>query len=189
MNLAFISDIHSNLEGLEKVIKKMEDFSIDKIYCLGDIVGYGDNPNEVIELLKLNNIYCIKGNHDDMLINGSLEEKYNFPFTQKIITVESMNFLANLQDNIILIEEDAILSHAVPFSSNIYLYSNSDFTILDSVNYKYIFMGHTHYPMLMSYYDKKVINPGSVGQPRDSNSKSSFLICDMKDERFEFIRI
>jgi putative phosphoesterase len=189
MKLAFISDIHSNIEALEKSIKKIEEFSVDKIYCLGDIVGYGNNPNEVIALLKLKNIECISGNHDKLFIDGSMSEKYNFPYTRSVITSDSIQFLESLKNYIVLKEYNAILSHAVPNSDNIYLYANSDFAILDEIKYQYIFMGHTHYPMLMSYYEKKIINPGSIGQPRDKNIRSSFLICDIEDEHFEFIRV
>lgn len=189
MKLAFISDIHSNIEALKKSIKKIEKFNVDKIYCLGDIVGYGNNPNEVIILLKDKKIDCINGNHDELFLNGSMSEKYNFPFTRDIITNDSKEFLSKLKKYIILEEYNAILSHAVPFSDDVYLHANSDFSILDNIDFKYIFMGHTHYPMFMSYYDKKILNPGSIGQPRDKNSSSSFLICNIKSERFEFVRV
>lgn len=189
MKLAFISDIHSNIEALEKSIKKIEEYNIEKIYCLGDIVGYGNNPNEVINLLKIKGIECISGNHDTLFLNGNMSEKYNFPYTRDVITKKSIQFLEGLKEYIILKEYNAILSHAVPYSENVYLYANSDFSILDNINFKYIFMGHTHYPMFMSYYDKKVLNPGSIGQSRDRNINSSFIICDIENERFEFIRI
>ncbi len=189
MKIAFISDIHANIGALERSIEKIDDYNVDKIYCLGDLIGYGDYPNEVISLIIERGIISIRGNHEEIFLAGNLLEKYNFPFTKKIITQKSLDFLNKLDKYIILDEYNTILSHAVPYSDDVYLYANSDFSILDDINYKYIFMGHTHYPMMMSYYDKKILNPGSIGQPRDKNSKSSFLICDFESEVFEFIRI
>src|SRR3989338_9997626 len=99
MKIAIIADVHSNLEALEGVLKDISNKNVDEIICLGDLVGYGANPNEVIELIKKKNIKCIKGNHD---LNAVTLEKLDFfndkaqealKFTNKILTEDNKKYL------------------------------------------------------------------------------------------------
>jgi predicted phosphodiesterase len=189
MNSAFLADIHSDISSLKRVLNFLKSKSIDNIYCLGDIIGYGDYPNEVISLLKESGAISILGNHEKMFLKGIYPEEYNLVYTKNVITDASLEYLKSLPENIILKDHKAILSHAVPFTDNEYFYVNSDFSIFDNIDHELIFLGHTHRPMLMSYHEKKIINPGSVGPARDKNEKSSLLICDLDNQRFEFIRI
>jgi predicted phosphodiesterase len=70
-----------------------------------------------------------------------------------------------------------------------YLYPNSNFAVFDNAPYKYYFIAHTHRPMYLSYFDKKILNPGSVGQPRDGDDRPSIVCFDLDDDYFEFRRI
>lgn len=189
MKIGVISDIHSNKASLKKALNFFRSKGIKRIYCLGDIIGYGDHPNEVIEMLRKERVICIAGNHERMLLGGNRSEKYNMRYTRKVITDSSVEYLKGLPGFIELKRYKAILSHAVPFTKDRYYYANSDFSVFDKVDYRIIFLGHAHYPMFMSYYNKKIINPGSVGQPRDGNKKAALLVCDLDKGRFDFVRI
>lgn len=189
MKAAFIADIHANLAAMEKTNQFLAPLTLDAVYCLGDIIGYGDFPNEVIALLQDIGAHSIIGNHERMLLDNNLQERYNLPYTASILSDESRHYLANLPDTIVLEHYDAVLSHGVPFSNFDYLYANSDFSIIDSVPHSKIFMGHTHYPMLMSYYTKTIFNPGSIGQPRDGIPRISLLIFDFDTMSAHFVRI
>lgn len=188
MKIIFISDIHANLSALESVVRYLGRLDFDEIYCLGDIIGYGNFPNEVITLLQQIGARSILGNHEYLFLKEEEGEKYNFPYTRKIITDSSLEYIRSLPRKIEIPRFDTILSHGVPNTDFEYLYANSDFTILKNVCFKRIIMGHTHYPMMMSYYDKTIINPGSVGLSRDRTNKASFLLADFVGESYHFIR-
>lgn len=188
MNL-LVSDIHSNIYALEKVLEYIKNRTIDNIYCLGDIIGYGDYPNECIELLASLNAICIKGNHEVNFFNRSESVKYNMEKTRDVLKPSNIDFLLNLQDFIEMQEYNAILAHTFPVGSTNYIYPNSDFTIFDGMDYKYFLIAHTHRPSYFTYFDKKIINPGSVGQPRDGNVLASAVFFDLSNDYFEFVRI
>jgi len=189
VKIAVLSDIHANVVALKKVMKYLKSSGVTKIYSLGDIIGYGNHPNEVIGLLNRKNVRCIKGNHEQLFLNGIYLKKYNLLFTKRVITKKSLNYLKKLPEKIIIKDANAILTHTVPFASDNYVYANSSFVRFKRIKHKFIVLGHTHYPMYVSYQEKKILNPGSVGQPRDGIEKPSFLICDFQKGIFEFIRI
>jgi len=189
MKIALFSDVHADVKSLKKVIRFLRFQGIADIYCLGDIIGYGKHPNEVISILKKEKIKTIKGNHEKIFLSGKYLKKYNLDYTKKIITKASLEYIHSLPEAIELKSCNAILSHAVPGTKDSYHYANSDFSVFDAIKHKIIFLGHSHYPMLMAYRNKKIINPGSIGQPRDGNDKPSFVICDLKKQIFEFLRI
>ena len=102
MKLGVISDIHGNYLALEKVISKIKLFNVDKILFLGDSVGYLCYPNEVISLLIENNIQCIKGNHEQMLLgeleyNRESEKIYQHRKTMRIITPSNLDYMSKWQ--------------------------------------------------------------------------------------------
>ena len=189
MTSAFLSDIHANADALEKSLRFLRSLNIKTIYCLGDIIGYGSYPNEVVSLIRKEKVVAIKGNHEKIFLKGVYPEKYNMPYTKNVLTDSSLDYLKALPEIIELKEYNAVLSHAVPFTDDDYCYADSDFSVFNSLNYNMIFMGHAHRPMLVTYHAKRIINPGSVGQPRDGIDKASVLICDLDDQRFEFVRI
>jgi predicted phosphodiesterase len=189
MRAAFLADIHANISSLDKVLRFLRREKINKIYCLGDIIGYGKYPNEVIAALKRDRAISLLGNHERIFLSGFYPKKFNLDYTRRVLNGDCLRYIKSLPVYIILKEYKAHLSHDFPAGSDNYLYANSDFSIFDRARHKLIFLAHTHYPMFFAYFNKKIINPGSVGQPRDGNSKASFLLCDLRKEKFEFIRI
>ncbi|HOJ50486.1 MAG TPA: metallophosphoesterase family protein [Spirochaetota bacterium] len=204
MLYAIISDIHANLEALNAVLEDINSFNVDSIYSLGDIIGYGPNPNECVELIIKNNIKSIKGNHERALSNKKYLENFNLiaanviNWTEKELTVENKEILEGLT-NYIILEEKFILVHGSLKNLDKYLVENED--IIEEVEelkesgFKIEFFGHTHISRVIVDEKKPIkpkgnekiklnpdniylINPGSVGQPREADNRASYIIFD-----------
>lgn len=198
MKLALISDIHGNLEALNAVLKEIKKRKIKNTYCLGDIIDYGANSNECVEVIRKNKIPAIMGNHDFTAVTLRGIEWFN-PFAQKpckitnkLLTEKNKKYLLNLPKKLEI--ENMFLVHGSPRD---YL---NEYTYLDTPDYEFkelfkiakkqiIAMGHTHIPFIKKIEDKLIINPGSVGQPRDGNNKASLCVLDNKKLEAEIIRL
>ena len=196
MKIAIISDIHSNLEALEAVLNHIKTKSIDKIICLGDIVGYGASPNECIELLIKNNVECIKGSHD---LNSVTLEKLDFfndkaqealKFTNKVLSEVNKKFLIDLPETIELKNKNNFLGVYGSPSGHLYEFieANTDEDkikdLLELQKFDVVAVGHTHIPDIKRFELKVFLNPGSVGQPRNNNTKAQYAILDLDDINF-----
>jgi predicted phosphodiesterase len=215
MRYAIISDIHSNLEALTAVISKIAELKADRILCLGDIVGYSTNPNEVIDILKSENALCIIGNHD--AVACGLREAHGFNplakraalWTREQLTNESRTFLRDLPKE--LKADDFFLFHGSIHATDRYIIYKEDiqenFQFLEKLTGQpHIgFFGHTHmrttyisdhdvifvdlsFELSLSPSRMYLINPGSVGQPRDHDPRASFLIYDTIEQKVTFYR-
>lgn len=215
MRYAVISDIHSNLEALSAVISKIAGLKADRILCLGDIVGYNTNPNEVIDILKSEKAQCIIGNHD--IVACGLREPEDFNplarsaalWTREQLTKKNKIFLRNLPKELKV--DDFFIFHGSIHDTDRYLLDKEDikenFQRLEKLTGQpYIgFFGHTHVRTTFIYYrdlisvdlsfelsvspsQKYLINPGSVGQPRDYDPRASFLIYDTIEQKVTFYR-
>lgn len=217
MRYAFISDIHSNLEALSAVLKQIDFCNIDETVCLGDIVGYNANPNECIEIINGRNIKCVMGNHDARA--AGLEEPDDFTYlakeailwTRGQLTSQSLAFLKNLPRRLSFSHDKLLAVHGSLQNTDEYIFSLQDvaanFALMDQeTDANTCFFGHTHIRITYKEMKKSIypcyeniitieeamrylINPGSVGQPRDGDSKASFLIYDTSDRKVEFFRI
>lgn len=203
MRILLISDIHGNLTALEAVLKKAGEY--DSVWCLGDIVGYGPNPNECIQLIKEQpGLKCVLGNHDAAAIEIIGSEAFNpsartsCHWTRKELTDESKEFLLSLPEKIKT--KFGVLVHG-SLNDHIVEY------LLDTEKAKMNFglfggdlclVGHTHLPMYFREHpdglieerfiredslkvhleDRMICNPGSVGQPRDHNPRASFAVVN-----------
>lgn len=172
-----ISDIHSNFPALASIINEIPDDSI--IICAGDVVGYYLDCNEVCNLLKERRVHCIKGNHDKYVLGEmqcSLERRklYRVDETQEDLIQENTDWLRALPSKLHLRfynQNNAVRTmsvyHGSPDNCESYIYPNSDLSALTSEESDFVILGHTHHPMKRTKKDTLVINPGSVGQPRD----------------------
>jgi predicted phosphodiesterase len=214
MRVLIITDIHANLIALESVLKDAK--NIEAVWCLGDVVGYGPNPNECIALLKEQpNLECLVGNHDAAslglmdLSTFNTEAKQSVEWTQSQLTSESIQFLESLGEMKVI--GNVTIVHGSP-RQPVYEYlinvkgAKENFDYFDT---DYCFVGHTHLPTLfhMNNVNKRVkltipslngetkllsrtiINPGSVGQPRDRDPRASYAIFDTNDHLWEYNRI
>ena len=213
MKYGIISDIHSNLEALKEVLAACQKERVDKYLCVGDIVGYGPNPKECIDIVQSLGAVCVAGNHDWASI-AKLDASYFTPdgkeaiaWTREHLTMESFTFLNSFP----LIEkvEDLILVHGTLFEPEKFNYQNNIAEVPDSFNLmdkNLCFVGHTHSPKVFVQFTDKVyvsservveieqgvkyiVNVGSVGQPRDGNPLASFCIYDTDAEIIEIKRV
>ncbi len=204
MKYAIISDIHSNLEALMTVLKEIQKKQVDEIVCLGDVVGYGANPDEVAEIVRNEVKYTVRGNHDDALYdNGTFSlinsyAKAAITYTRELLSEENYEWLKRLpMTNKI---EDVLLVHASPSEPHEwkYIFTQTDAQIeLSSFEEKICLIGHTHVPVIFKKsvaggsgpQVRELINVGSVGQPRDGDNRASFGIIDTGKFTYENLRI
>lgn len=204
MRIAIISDIHSNLEALTKAFNIIDRRSIDEIVCLGDIVGYGANPNECVDLVRQRCNIVIKGNHDEAVIDLTVADDFTdnarsaILWTREQITEENLGYLRSL--SIAQQKKDMILVHSSPCEPQEWNYIFDEDTAaraFRSFSEPLCFIGHTHMPMIFSPNgfvsaiandERYLINVGSVGQPRDRNTDLSFGIFDSDTWTYENIR-
>ncbi len=214
MKIAIISDIHGNFQALQAVLADIDNLHIDEVISLGDNVGYGPQPQEVINTLKVRNIASVLGNHEHALNNASYFQRLNFPtqfsldINRSLMEPESFIYCKSLPTYIL--RYGARFVHGCPPESvTTYLWDPSEIRmdrIFISMPEIICFFGHTH--ILSCYIGEKshcqkmevdigsielqpdcryIINPGSVGQPRDSiNFKAKYGIWDQENKTFEF---
>ena len=203
MRIAFISDIHGNYDAFKAVLKDIKKLKVDKVYCLGDIVNYYYEPHKCINILIKKKIKSIKGNHENILFetldNNKKKNYYSKIYGHSInVNIEKLKrkhiiFLKKLKKRIIIKIKDIkiILAHGSPWSLNTYIYPNFKNKIKNSLRkYRadYIFLGHTHIPMNIKINKKtSIINPGSVGQPRNKCNNACWAIFDTKNREINFI--
>ena len=209
MRIAILSDIHGNLEALTTIIDYIEDDSIDEIYCLGDIVGYGSNPNECIEIIAEKCKKVVIGNHDHAVLGLTSTEYFNdfakisTYWTSNILSEQNREFLASLEFT--HIKDDILFVHSTPSEPMMWHYILSEIDARQELNHfeqKVCFIGHSHFPIVFhsNGFSRKskltleqdiryIVNVGSVGQPRDGNPKTCFCIYDDESNEVEYIRL
>jgi len=218
MKYVVFSDIHGNLEAFESFLKFIERKKIDKYLFLGDIVGYGASPNETIQKLKqLHPLYAVRGNHDKAVCGEEPLEAFNpvaataIQWTKKKILKRNLNYLSKLKKGPLIVDENITICHGAPFDEDYYIFG--DFDAAEAFYYtktSICFFGHTHFPFVyrlkknlidgflvqakrkiikLEKNVKYLINPGSIGQPRDRNPSLSFAIFDSKLMQVNFYRV
>lgn len=181
MKFGIISDIHGNIDALDAVITSARQNNVNTFFCAGDFVGYYYDPDLVLDKLKDFSLFCVRGNHEDMLFEcmrkPSSIAKYGSKYgsgleiaLQKLKT-EHFEFLKNLPKTleINIQNKKILLCHGSPWDTDQYIYPDASYEIFEkcfAYDFDYLIMGHTHYPMIKEQNGKKIINPGSVGQAR-----------------------
>ena len=205
--IALISDVHGNYPALEAVIKELEQENPDLWICLGDLVGYGPHPAEVIDEVISRKILCVMGNHDAGVTRALSLDHFRYPnkrllkLTRNKLSGEHLEWLRNLPLTIKSNDNSWIAAHASPVEPENWEYLNSAIRIreiLEDIESDFCFTGHTHIPGLVSDTigmntlkkgHKYFINPGSVGQPRDGDWRASCGILDIKKLTYKNIRV
>jgi diadenosine tetraphosphatase ApaH/serine/threonine PP2A family protein phosphatase len=206
--LGLLSDIHSNLEALDAVLGAMP--RVDRILVLGDIVGYGPDPNAVIARLRALRVRAVLGNHDQAMFEPALLEMFNphaaaaARWTQAALTTESRRYLAPLPNYGRLGPHRYV--HGSPRKPYIWEYILDDLQALEilmRLGQRFCFFGHTHLPRIFTQDGEHVpeseewidlppaalVNPGSVGQPRDGNPAAAFAVVDLGRPAVRFHRV
>lgn len=205
MKTAIISDIHSNLEALTAVLSVIDALPHDEIVCLGDIVGYGANPDECVDVIRERKIPAVMGNHDKAAA-GLIETddfsqmaKAGIAWSKKSLKGESLAFLKALP--LIMETPDILYVHSSPDNPGDFrylIYPSDAFVSYDSFSQKVCFVGHTHRPVIFDPLsgesavltrEKSIVNVGSVGQPRDGDWRACFALFDSERWSVEFFRV
>lgn len=216
MRIAVLSDIHSNLEALEAILEHASLHKVDRYVCLGDVVGYGANPNECIGLLlSLPECPCVLGNHEaavlEIPINMKQSARQAILWTRSVLTKSSMWYIREMKD---MIQWDNLsFCHSNPYRPRNWYYV-AEKTIISSSfarsKAKVLFVGHTHVPVAITRKNffciyirspqhsmvvpvaeanRQIFNGGSIGQPRDGDPRASYLIYDTTKSTIEFFRV
>ena len=203
MRYAILADIHSNLAALEAVLKDIQGRGgADEIWCLGDIVGYGPDPHECIELVRRHCSACVAGNHDWAAVGKVNTTDFNpeaaeaVQWTHRQLKPDEIRYLEGLP--LTLEKGDFTLVHGSP-REPIWEYILAEEEAEENLKYfktPYCFIGHSHIPLLFQCQkacsvktfkaesevktdDKRlIINPGSVGQPRDRDPRASYALYE-----------
>ncbi|QHL87754.1 YfcE family phosphodiesterase [Nibribacter ruber] len=210
MKIAFFSDVHANLPALQAVLADIDAQNPDVIYCLGDLVGYATQPNEVVDLIKARKIPTIAGNYDEGigLANGDCGCAYktdgdkdlgaqSIAYTDAAISPENRSFLRMLPRHIRLEFQNPALNlmlvHGSPRKINEYLFEDrpeeSLLRILRDAQTDVLLFGHTHQPYhrALAYAHNgqtrygHAINIGSVGKPKDGNPKAGYMLLHLHE--------
>ncbi len=199
MKLFIISDIHGNYDALKTAY---DNEKFDKLIFLGDAVDYGPEPDKVIDFLRDNSDINIMGNHDNAVVNNTscncsfemleLSDYTRKNISMKILSKNDIEFIKNFSINkeINIENKRFYLTHGSPYNNiDGYLFASEAekvFRDKDFFNkYDYILIGHTHFMMV---YRNKIINPGSIGQPRDYIPLPSYAIMDTDSDNITFKR-
>jgi len=218
MRIGLFSDVHANLEALEAVLKGYENERIDRYVCLGDIVGYGANPNECCQRVRELTDLVVLGNHDAACCGRMSPEWFNMAARTaveehaRLLETSHMRWLEQLPYRLDF--DHMLLCHGSPYRLEEFLYILEEIDIEEIVQYvptrqPLIFVGHTHRGTTFIYREKPalrvwedasdtinvlpeqgyVFNVGSVGQPRDGDWRASYAIMDTETMTFTLKRI
>jgi len=204
MRVLVISDIHANFTALEAVLKDAG--QADETWCLGDLVGYGPDPNATVEEVQdIPNLTCILGNHDMAAIGRMPLEAFNgdarrsLEYHTKVISASNMDYMRSLSANI-KVRGEATIAHGSPRDPLWEYILNALSARVNFEHFKtpWCFVGHTHIQCMFALDEKTdrvtldqtkvdhavtlrpklILNPGSVGQPRDRDPRAAYAIYD-----------
>ena len=215
MRILVISDIHANYTALQAVLQDAG--ATDETWCLGDLVGYGPDPNAVIEQIReLPMLTCVLGNHDVAVLGRMALEAFNgdarrsLTWTGEVLTADNMDFLRSLPQNP-KVRGDVTLAHGSP-RDPIWEYVLNTLSArlnFDHFDTQYCFVGHSHIQCIFQREKEKdrvtmevtkigkpftlklraILNPGSVGQPRDRDPRAAYAFYDTVDGTWEPRRV
>lgn len=216
MKYAIISDIHGNVEALQAVLNDIRKKKVDSIICLGDIVGYYPDPERCIDLVRKEVAHCVAGNHDYAAIGKIDTQNFTYyayaamEWTKQNISDRARDYLTSLPLTIEL--EDMFFTHSSPSNPQdwVYVFPDSEETVFEAfknLKYNINFIGHTHWPSIMIQEENDrimlhsehsiavldshfyLVNVGSVGQPRDFDSRSCYALYDADKREISIIRV
>jgi putative phosphoesterase len=191
MKIGLIADPHSNLAAFKAVLNDMP--RVDQIICVGDLVGYAAEPNEVVNLVRSKNIRVVMGNHDYAAVTRDVRGFNSLAaqavlWTANHLSGENLKFLSDLPTHLKLtLGQRLYVVHGSPRDPlNEYVfpdYPNRELAeILEGADAEIVVLGHTHVPMKRMIMGKLIVNPGSVGQPRDRDSRASYAVLTLNKE-------
>ncbi len=219
MRYLILSDIHGNWDALAAVQRHLRGMDFGAVLVLGDLVGYGADPDRVVSMVRRlpEPVYIVRGNHDRVVADLSLAEGFNLAaqeavrWTAEHLEESNLRYLSNLPPGPIQVAEDVAICHGSPLDEDDYLLSSGlageVFRLFPS---PVTFFGHTHIPtafvlhpndhevealrvskgaMTLDPERRFLLNPGSVGQPRDRDPRAAFMTYDSERREAEWHRV
>ncbi len=198
MRIAVLSDVHGNRHALEAVLADIDRQRVDWVYCLGDLVGYGANPNEVIEIIRRRRLPTVMGNYDEG-VGYDMDDcgcAYTTPaakhlgdlslkWTREHVTADNKAFLRSLLPSIRfeVVGKRALLVHGSPRKINEYVYETRPQYSLEhiarSAQADLLIFGHTHLPYVKQVAGVLFVNDGSVGKPKDGDVRAAYALVEL----------
>ena len=199
VKIAVLSDVHANLQALEKIFDDAEGRGVEIFLNAGDSIGFGPDPNEVIEMLCEKNVLSILGNYDLEVIEGKAkakgEKKVALDFARKELTKSCEGYLESLPRELKLevAGKKLFVTHGSPRSIEEHIYRDTPVeqlkTLADAVKADVIIVGHSHDQFLRQTGEVFFVNPGSVGRPGDGNPQTAYAILSFNPFNVELIRL
>lgn len=219
MRYLILSDIHSNDEALTAVLARIRRKKFDKVLVLGDFVGYGASPNSVVDKIRQlrREKFMIRGNHDKVVTGVESGELFNAialyaaRWTGEQLSESNHKFLQSLPVGPMVVDNDFAICHGSPRDEDAYIFSDFDaYVNFRETNWNVCFFGHSHIPSVFTLEphairvemvrgdrvrlaldrDKRyLINPGSIGQPRDRDPMAAYAIFDAAERVVHFDRV
>jgi predicted phosphodiesterase len=219
MRYLVLTDIHANLEALEVCLDDAQRRSYDAVLVLGDLVGYGPDPNVIVERVQaLNPVAIVRGNHDKVACGLEQAEGFNSVaksaarWTLETLTPDHRTWLCELPHGPILVDDVVEICHGSPFDEDAYIFDELDAVRALKVSTRPLCLfGHTHYPvtfelsadnfdstgastaaemrLVLREGSKYLVNPGAVGQPRDGDPRAAYAIADTKAKSVDLYRL
>jgi len=214
MKVAIISDIHGNRQAFEAVLNDIADYSVEEVWCLGDLVGYGADPDACVDLARANADVCLAGNHD-LAVAGKIPlDEFSrgagiaVRWTQEVMSAENRDYLATLRTS--ATRADVGLYHASP-RDQVWEYVLSSLLAelcLDAARHRLNLIGHSHVALSFDRSHSQpatgetrregvvldlaagewLLNPGSVGQPRDGDPRAAWMLIDLDEQLAQYRR-
>jgi diadenosine tetraphosphatase ApaH/serine/threonine PP2A family protein phosphatase len=219
MRYLVITDIHANLEALDACLADAQVRGFDQTLVLGDLVGYGPDPNTVVARVQaLKPVAVVRGNHDKVACGLEQADGFNSvaksaaKWTLEVLTPANREWVAGLPEGPTDVDDTVQICHGSPFDEDAYIFDELDAVrALKVASRPLCLFGHTHYPVTFELSDqsfdsigspaapqmvvqmrdgcKYLLNPGSVGQPRDGDPRAAYAIVDTTKRRVELFRV
>ena len=219
MRYLILTDIHANLEALDTCLSDAQARGYDQTLVLGDLIGYGADPNAVIERVRaLRPTAIVRGNHDKVAFGLDQADGFNTVartaalWTLTVLTPENREWVAALPQGPRAVDDLVEICHGAPYDEDAYIFDEADARLaLDTATRPLCLFGHTHYPVTFELTNGSfsrrgaaeegeahldlnegvtyLLNPGSVGQPRDGDSRAAYAIVDTGARRVELFRL
>jgi predicted phosphodiesterase len=213
MRVAVISDVHANYHALEAVLREIDDAGVDAVWCLGDTVGYGPRPNECCEAVQTRAQTCLVGNHDLVVLGELAITDFNdeaaaaAAWTADVLTPSARSFLERLEPTASRNGVDLFHASARDPIWEYVLTEEAARGTLELSHAPLVLVGHSHIALALTVDDGEIegglapggrrvelsgrwlLNPGSVGQPRDGDPRAAWLLLDLEQRAASFHRV